>query len=216
MAYAVKTIYYTLQGEGAQTGRPAVFLRFAGCNLWSGHEKDRKAATCPFCDTEFVGTDGPGGGKFGSATDLAAAVAAAWPDAPAGPVRRDRPLVVCTGGEPLLQLDDQAVSALHEAGFEVAVETNGTREPPGHLDWLCVSPKAGARLEVLKGHELKLVYPQPGAPPEDFEGLDFERFYLQPMDGPRREQNTQLAVEYCLAHPQWRLSLQTHKYIGID
>lgn len=216
MAYTVKEIYYTLQGEGAQTGRPAVFLRFAGCNLWSGHEKDRSAAICPFCDTDFVGTDGPGGGRFSEAAVLAAAAVAAWPDTRLEPVRRDRPLVVCTGGEPLLQLDDAAVIALHAAGFEVAVETNGTVEPPAGLDWICVSPKAGTALTVRRGHELKLVYPQPAAPPEEFEDLAFHHFFLQPLDGPQRARNTKLAVEYCLAHPQWRLSLQTHKYLGID
>ena len=216
MAYSVKDVYYTLQGEGANTGRPAVFCRFAGCNLWSGHDKDRDSAVCPFCDTDFVGTDGPGGGKFGTAEDLAMAVASAWPGDPGVPDRPGRPLVVCTGGEPLLQLDEPAVAALHQAGFEVAVETNGTLVPPTGVDWICVSPKAGAPLAVTSGDELKLVYPQAEAPPADFAGLDFEHFSLQPMDGPRRTQNTKLAVEYCLAHPQWRLSLQTHKYIGID
>jgi 7-carboxy-7-deazaguanine synthase (Cx14CxxC type) len=218
MSYSVKEIYYTLQGEGAQTGRPAVFLRFAGCNLWSGHEKDRGSAVCPFCDTDFVGTDGPGGGRFSSAVDLARAVGAAWPgDSDARKeAEREKPLVVCTGGEPLLQLDEGAVTALHEEGFEVAVETNGTMEAPPGLDWICVSPKAGADLLQRHGHELKLVYPQEAAPPDSFEGLAFEHFFLQPMDGPRRAQNTKLAVEYCLAHPQWRLSLQTHKYLGID
>ena len=216
MSYSVKEIYYTLQGEGAQTGRPAVFLRFAGCNLWSGHEKDRESAVCPFCDTEFVGTDGPGGGKFSTARDLAAAVTAVWPGDPGDPESRERPLVVCTGGEPLLQLDGGAVAVLQEAGFEVAVETNGTIEAPPRLDWICVSPKAGADLVQRQGHELKLVYPQEAAPPDSFEGLPFDHFFLQPMDGPRRAQNTKLAVEYCLAHPQWRLSLQTHKYLGID
>jgi 7-carboxy-7-deazaguanine synthase len=216
MSYSVKEIYYTLQGEGAQTGRPAVFLRFAGCNLWSGHEKDRGSAVCPFCDTEFVGTDGPGGGKFTTAADLAAAVAAVWPGDPCDPASRERPLVVCTGGEPLLQLDGGAVAALQEAGFEVAVETNGTIEAPPGLDWICVSPKAGADLVQRQGHEMKLVYPQEAAPPDAFEDLAFDHFFLQPMDGPRRSQNTKLAVEYCLAHPRWRLSLQTHKYLGID
>ena len=215
--YSVKEIYYTLQGEGAQTGRPAVFCRFAGCNLWTGHEKDRASAVCPFCDTDFVGTDGRGGRKFASATDLAFAVAAAWPgDTGQAAKSRQRPFVVCTGGEPLLQLDEAAVAALHAAGFEVAVETNGTQEPPPGLDWICVSPKAGALLELTHGHEIKLVYPQAAAPPEEYAGLEFEHFFLQPMDGPRRGENTRLAVEYCLAHPQWRLSLQTHKYIGID
>ena len=216
MVYSVNEIYFTLQGEGANTGRPAVFCRFAGCNLWSGHEKDRDAAVCPFCDTDFVGTDGPGGGRFRTAADLALAVAAAWPGDPGAKRPRDRPLVVCTGGEPLLQLDDEAVEALHEVGFEVAVETNGTVKPPAGLDWICVSPKAGAPLELTRGHELKLVFPQETALPEEFADLEFEFFFLQPMDGPQRVENTRLAVEYCLAHPQWRLSLQTHKYIGID
>jgi 7-carboxy-7-deazaguanine synthase (Cx14CxxC type) len=216
MSYSVKEIYYTLQGEGAQTGRPAVFLRFAGCNLWSGHEKDRESAVCPFCDTEFVGTDCPGGGKFATASDLAAAVAAVWPGDPGAPEAGEHPLVVCTGGEPLLQLDEGAVAALHEAGFEVAVETNCTIEAPPGLDWICVSPKAGANLVQRQGHEMKLVYPQEMAPPDAFEDLAFDHFFLQPMDGPRRAQNTRLAAEYCLAHPRWRLSLQTHKYLGID
>lgn len=216
MAYSVKEIYYTLQGEGANTGRPAVFCRFAGCNLWSGHEKDRTAATCPFCDTDFVGTDGPGGGKFASAAELAMAVSAAWPPEAARPRKGPPPLVVCTGGEPLLQLDEAAIEALHRAGFEVAVETNGTVKVPAGIDWICVSPKAGASLVVRKGHELKLVYPQPEAMPERFERLDFRQFYLQPMDGPDREKNTRRAVAYCLSHPQWKLSLQTHKYLGID
>ena len=216
MAYSVKEIYLTLQGEGAQTGRPAVFCRFTGCNLWSGHEKDRAEAVCPFCDTDFVGTDGAGGGKFDAAEDLARAVASAWPHESDATTGSRRPLVVCTGGEPLLQLDEAAIAALHQAGFEVAVETNGTLPPPSGIDWLCVSPKAGAPLMVTRGDELKLVYPQAEAPPEDFANLDFHHFSLQPMDGPRRAANTKLAVQYCLAHPQWRLSLQTHKYLGID
>jgi 7-carboxy-7-deazaguanine synthase (Cx14CxxC type) len=212
MTYTVKEIYYTLQGEGANTGRPAVFCRFTGCNLWSGREADRSTAVCRFCDTDFVGTDGPGGGRFSSAHELAEAVAAIWPrEAPP----RARPLVVCTGGEPLLQLDDELVAALHDAGFAVAIETNGTRLPPHDLDWICVSPKAGAALVLQAGDELKLVFPQPGAEPERFEHLDFRHFFLQPMDGPERERNTQLAVRYCLDHPQWRLSLQTHKLLGI-
>ncbi len=216
LAYSVKEIYFTIQGEGAQTGRPAVFLRFAGCNLWSGHEEDRASAVCPFCDTDFVGTDGPGGGKYATAGELAAAVAAAWP-VPGGqnPPAGDR-LVVCTGGEPLLQLDERAIAELHAKGFEVAVETNGTIEAPPGLDWICVSPKAGAPLKLTSGDELKLVYPQAEAPPEAFAGLDFRAFSLQPMDGPHRGRNTKLAVQYCLAHPRWRLSLQTHKYLGID
>jgi 7-carboxy-7-deazaguanine synthase (Cx14CxxC type) len=210
MAYSVKEIFYTLQGEGGQAGRAAVFCRFAGCNLWSGREEDRHQAVCRFCDTDFVGTDGPGGGKFADADALATAVAAQWPRRAQG-----RPLVVCTGGEPLLQLDDAAVRALHACGFEIAVETNGTQRPPERLDWICVSPKAGAPLQLTRGTELKLVFPQPGALPEQFERLDFQHFFLQPMDGPERERNTRLAVEYCMAHPQWRLSLQTHKFIGI-
>lgn len=213
MTYAVKEIYYTLQGEGAQTGRPAVFCRFAGCNLWSGKEKDRENAVCRFCDTDFVGTDGPGGGTFTTAAELSTAVADRWP---AGRGRRGKPLVVCTGGEPLLQLDEPAIAALHAKGFEVAVETNGTLAPPDGLDWVCVSPKAGAPLLLLRGDELKLVFPQEEARPEEFEHLDFRHFFLQPMDGPNLAENTRLAVEYCLAHPAWRLSLQTHKYIGID
>jgi 7-carboxy-7-deazaguanine synthase len=212
MAYRVKELFPTLQGEGARTGRAAVFCRFTGCNLWSGHEEHRSTAVCQFCDTDFVGTDGFGGGKFATAEGLARAVAAAW----AGPVGgRVRPLVVCTGGEPLLQLDEPLVDALHAVGFEIAVETNGTRLPPAGIDWICVSPKANAELRLRRGQELKLVYPQAGAPPEDFAGLEFEHFFLQPMDGPDRERNTRLAVEYCLAHPQWRVSLQTHKYLNI-
>jgi 7-carboxy-7-deazaguanine synthase len=212
MTYRVKEIFYTLQGEGTQVGRPAVFCRFTTCNLWTGREKDRARAICQFCDTDFVGTDGPGGGRFATSRDLALAVAGTWRGQPH---TRARPFVVCTGGEPLLQLDDAAVEALHIAGFEVAVETNGTQTPPAGLDWTCVSPKAGAPLRLISGDELKLVYPQEGADPESFERLDFPRLLLQPMDGPEREKNTQLAVEYCLAHPQWRLSLQTHKYLGI-
>ncbi len=212
MGFAVKEIFYTLQGEGANVGRPAVFCRFAGCNLWSGREEDRTVAVCTFCDTDFVGTNGPGGGKFATARELAAAVANHWP---AFHSALARPLVVCTGGEPLLQMDEPLVEALHEAGFEIAVETNGTRLPPPGLDWICVSPKAGADLVLRAGHELKLIYPQPGAAPEQFERLEFRHFFLQPMDGPQRERNTQLAVRYCLEHPQWRLSLQTHKYLGI-
>ena len=212
MGYRIKEIFYTLQGEGAQAGRAAVFCRFAGCNLWTGHERHRSRAICGFCDTDFVGTDGPGGGRYGSATEVAAAVAATWrhrsqPGA--------EPYVVCTGGEPLLQLDEAAVDALHSAGFAIAVETNGTRPAPVGLDWVCVSPKAGAELTLTTGDELKLIYPQDGASPEDFEHLEFDRFSLQPMDGPDQEKNTRLTVEYCLAHPRWRLSLQTHKYLGI-
>ncbi|HEU4524068.1 MAG TPA: 7-carboxy-7-deazaguanine synthase [Gemmatimonadales bacterium] len=209
MPYAVKEIFYTLQGEGANTGRPAVFCRFAGCNLWTGRETDRSAAVCRFCDTDFVGTDGPGGGKFPEAASLARAVAAAWPSA------ASRRFVVCTGGEPLLQLDAGLVDAFHAEGFEVAVETNGTLEPPPGIDWLCVSPKAEAQLVVRGGDELKLVYPQAGADPARFEGLEFGQFFLQPMDGPDREANTAAALRYCLDHPRWRLSLQTHKLLGI-
>ncbi len=208
--YTVKEIFRTLQGEGANAGAAAVFCRFAGCNLWSGREEDRAAAACSFCDTDFVGSDGPGGGKFATARDLAAAIEAAW--AGAGPSHR---LVVFTGGEPLLQLDAEAIAAVHERGFRIAVETNGTLVPPEGIDWLCVSPKAAAALAVTSGDELKLVYPQPDAPPERFEQLAFDHFFLQPMDGPARRSNTHAAVEYCLAHPRWRLSVQVHKTIGI-
>jgi 7-carboxy-7-deazaguanine synthase (Cx14CxxC type) len=210
MTYAVKEIYYTLQGEGAQAGRAAVFLRFAGCNLWSGQEKDRAGATCRFCDTDFVGTDGPGGGRFADAAALARAVFAAWP---AG--ARGRPYVVCTGGEPLLQVDSALVGALHDQGFEIGVETNGTLLPPPGLDWICVSPKAGSEQKLKRGDELKLVYPQEGAAPDAFAGQDFRHFFLQPMDNAERAANTRAATAYCLAHPQWRLGLQTHKLIGI-
>jgi 7-carboxy-7-deazaguanine synthase (Cx14CxxC type) len=210
MSYSVKEVFYTLQGEGANTGRPAVFCRFAGCNLWTGREADREEAVCQFCDTDFVGTDGPGGGKFASAESLAAAVARAWPSGAGG-----RRLVVCTGGEPLLQLDRTLLAALHREGFEVAVETNGTVAPPAGIDWLCVSPKAGAPLVVLKGDELKLVFPQDGAEPERFIDLDFRHFFLQPMDGPDRDRNIAATLRYCLDHPRWRLSLQTHKLLGI-
>jgi 7-carboxy-7-deazaguanine synthase (Cx14CxxC type) len=212
VTYSVKEIFYTLQGEGANAGRPAVFCRFAGCNLWTGHEKDRAQAICRFCDTDFVGTDGPGGGQFTSADDLAAAIARAWPR---GSPARARPLLVCTGGEPLLQLDEALIRAVHAEGFEIAVETNGTTPPPEGLDWICVSPKADAELVLRRGDELKLVFPQDGAEPARFESLPFTLFFLQPMDGPDRERNTQLALRYCLAHPQWRLSLQTHKILGI-
>lgn len=212
MNYSVKEIYYTLQGEGANTGRAAVFCRFAGCNLWSGREEDRSDAVCNFCDTDFVGTDGPGGGKFASAAELAQAVVAKWPKTLSALAR---PLVVCTGGEPLLQLDEALVAAFHEVGLEVAIETNGTRLPPPGIDWVCVSPKAGADFVLRCGHELKLVFPQTGTEPTKYEGLDFEHFFLQPMDGLLREVHTQLATQYCLEHPQWRLSLQTHKLIGI-
>jgi 7-carboxy-7-deazaguanine synthase (Cx14CxxC type) len=209
MTYSAKEIFLTVQGEGGQAGRAAVFLRFAGCNLWSGLERDREKAVCTFCDTDFVGTDGPGGGKFRTPEALADAVEAAWRG---GGANR---LVVCTGGEPLLQLDAPLIDALHGRGFQIAVETNGTLAAPPGIDWVCVSPKAAAPVVQTSGQELKLVYPQPLAPPERFEGLDFERFYLQPMDGPDRDANTQAAVAYCLSHPRWRLSVQTHKYIGV-
>jgi 7-carboxy-7-deazaguanine synthase len=213
MSYAVKEIYYTLQGEGAHTGRAAVFLRFAGCNLWSGREADRgQGGSCSaWCDTDFLGINGPGGGLFESARQLALAVAACWPSGsePA------RPFVVCTGGEPLLQMDEPLTLALHDVGFEIAIETNGTRRPPPGIDWITMSPKAGADLILTSGDELKLIYPQPGAEPERFEHLDFRHFFLQPMDGPDLERNTRLALEYCLAHPKWRLSLQTHKILRI-
>ena len=209
LVYTVKEIFYTLQGEGFHAGRPAVFCRFAGCNLWTGREQDRATAVCTFCDTDFVGV-GPDGGKFATAEALAEAVAARWPREAGG-----RPFVVCTGGEPLLQLDAKAVAALHAQGFEVAVETNGTQPAPAGLDWICVSPKADAPLALTAGHELKLVYPQAKAPPERFAGLGFQHFYLQPMDGPDRESATAAAVAYCLAHPQWHLSVQTHKAVGI-
>jgi 7-carboxy-7-deazaguanine synthase len=207
--YTVKEIFYTLQGEGANAGRPAVFCRFSGCNLWTGREPDRATAICDFCDTDFVGV-GPDGGKFATAADLASAVAAKWP---AG--THNHRLVVCTGGEPLLQLDTAAVDALHAEGFEVAVETNGTREPPAGLDWICVSPKARAELVLRRGNEIKLVYPQPGLEPEQFESLAFDQFFLQPMDGPAIAANTRAALAYCLEHPRWRLSIQTHKLLGI-
>lgn len=214
--YTVKEVFYTLQGEGYHTGRPAVFCRFSGCNLWTGRDSDRAHSVCKFCDTDFVGT-GPDGGRFASATQLAARVASLWPDSSAAAGSGARPYVVCTGGEPLLQLDAPLIGALHGAGFEIAIETNGTLQPPPGIDWICVSPKAAAPLKLLNGDELKLVYPQaePEAHPERFEGLDFRHFSLQPLDGPNVQQNTRLAVEYCLAHPQWRLSLQTHKMLGL-
>jgi 7-carboxy-7-deazaguanine synthase (Cx14CxxC type) len=210
--YSVKEIYYTLQGEGANAGRAAVFCRLAGCNLWTGREEDRAAATCNFCDTDFVGTDGPGGGKFATADELAAAVAACWQRE--GGVAGSR-FVVLTGGEPALQLDAALVAALHAAGFTIAIETNGTLPLPPGIDWICVSPKPGAELVVRAGHELKFIYPQPDFDPAAFAGLAFEHFVLQPMDGPAREENTRLAVAYCLAHPRWRLSLQQHKLLGL-
>ncbi len=208
MSYAIKELFYTLQGEGAQAGRPAVFLRFAGCNLWSGLERDRARAVCKFCDTDFVGTDGPGGGKFANAPDLAAAVAAAWPGG-------GRPYVVCTGGEPLLQLDEPLIDALHNVGFEIGIESNGTIAAPEGVDWLCISPKSTAPLVQRTGDELKLVYRQSDAPPEAFADLAFDFFFLQPMDGPSQSEEIAAAVDYCRKHPQWRLSLQTHKIVGI-
>jgi 7-carboxy-7-deazaguanine synthase len=209
MTYSVKEIFLTLQGEGGQAGRAAVFCRFAGCNLWSGREADRADAVCDFCDTDFVGTDGPGGGKFRTADDLAEAVASRWTGIAEGR------LVVCTGGEPVLQLDPPLIAALHGRGFDIAVETNGTLPVPDGVDWICVSPKADAPLAQKRGQELKLVYPQTGVDPARYLDLDFERFFLQPMDGPDREAFTRAAVAYCLAHPRWRLSVQTHKYLGL-
>lgn len=209
MGYVVKEVFATLQGEGANTGRAAVFCRFAGCNLWTGREEHRASAVCRFCDTDFVGTDGPGGGHFAGADDLADAIEAAWP---AG---EDDRFVVCTGGEPLLQLDDALVEALHRRGFEVAIETNGTRLAPAGVDWVCVSPKAGADLVLTEGDELKVVVPQDGLDLAALAELPFTHHLVQPMDGPDRERNTELAVAYCRSHPQWRLSLQTHKYLGI-
>ena len=210
MSYAVKELVYTLQGEGARAGSAAVFCRFAGCNLWSGREEDRGEAICQFCDTDFLGVDGEAGGHFADAEQLAAAIAGTWAGAPPS-----KPLVVFTGGEPALQLDAALVEKVHENGFEVAIETNGTRRPPDGIDWVCVSPKAGAPLHLTSGSELKLVYPQADAPPEAFADLDFDHFFLQPMAGPALEGNMQAAVAYCLAHPQWRVSLQTHKVLGI-
>jgi 7-carboxy-7-deazaguanine synthase (Cx14CxxC type) len=213
MTYSVKEIYYTLQGEGAHTGRPAAFLRFAGCNLWSGREEHRAEAVCRFCDTQFVGTDGPGGGKYESPAELAAAVRRTWP----AEGIEDMRYVVCTGGEPLLQLDAELIDALHAGGFEIGVETNGTLPAPPGIDWLCVSPKGAAPLVQTSGNELKLVYPQAEseAQPENFEHLRFEYFFLQPLDDPALEKNTRRAVKYCLEHPHWRLSVQTHKVLGI-
>lgn len=212
MTYSVKEIFHTLQGEGAWTGRAAVFCRFAGCNLWSGRERDRARAICSFCDTDFRGTDGVGGGRFATPEALAGQILAIWA---AGSAARDHRYVVCTGGEPLLQLDPPLIAALHAHGFAVAVETNGTRPAPPGLDWICVSPKSGAPLRLTAGDELKLVYPQPDAPPERFAGLDFRHFFLQPLDGPARDANTRQALAYCKAHPRWRLSLQIHKWLGI-
>ena len=208
MSYAVKEIFLTLQGEGAHAGRAAVFCRFSGCNLWTGREEDRAGAVCTFCDTDFVGMDGTLGGRYATADDLAETVAAQW-------TGTDSRYVVLTGGEPLLQVDDALVAALHARGFTIAIETNGTVDPPDGIDWICVSPKAGANLRIRKGHELKLVYPQDENRPEDFAALAFERFSLQPLDGPDIAENTARAIEYCLRHPQWRLSVQTHKTLGI-
>lgn len=210
MSYQVKEVYLSVQGEGARTGRPAIFLRFAGCNLWTGREADRADAICKFCDTDFVGTAGAGGGKFDQAYDLARAVADKWPGESS-----ETPYVVCTGGEPLLQLDAPLIEAMHECGFEIAIETNGTLPVPKGVDWICVSPKAGADFVARSGNELKLVYPQLGAEPERYEGLSFVNYFLQPMDGPDLRKNMAAAAEYCMAHPQWRLSLQTHKLLGI-
>lgn len=209
MAYKIKEMYYTLQGEGAHTGRPAVFVRFTGCNLWTGLEKDRPKAICQFCDTDFWGMDGENGGKY-SAEELAQKTVELW-----GDMGQGRPYIVCTGGEPLLQLDDKLVDEFHQVGFEVGVETNGTCEAPEGLNWICVSPKAGAELILEKGHELKLVYPQEGAMPEQFESMEFDHFYLQPMDGEHTMENTKAAIAYCLKKPKWQLSVQTHKWLEI-
>lgn len=210
MSYAVKEIFHTLQGEGAQAGRAAVFCRFAGCNLWSGRESDRASAICKFCDTDFADVNGPGGGRFTTAEDLARAIAGKWPESDS-----DRRFVVCTGGEPLLQLDPALIDALHAQHFEIAVETNGTIAAPADIDWICVSPKIGATLVQRAGDELKLVFPQIGGDPQQFEQLAFRHFFVQPMDGPSRALHTELAVRFCMDHPKWRLSLQTHKYLGI-
>ena len=212
MTYSVKEIFYTLQGEGAQAGRAAVFCRFSGCNLWTGREDDRSTAVCQFCDTDFVGTDGEGGGKFANATELATTIAATWPKPPGVNIR---PLVVCTGGEPLLQIDSELVRELHKIEFEIAIETNGTIKAPSGIDWICVSPKAGANLVQASGDELKLVYPQERASPEQYCDLNFRHFFIQPMDGPQISANEKSATTYCLENPQWRLSLQTHKHLGI-
>ena len=210
MSYKVKEIFYTLQGEGGQSGRPAVFCRFTGCNLWTGREKDRDKAICQFCDTDFIGMDGLNGGKYKTAEELAKKVKSIWGNAALG-----KPFVVCTGGEPALQLDKNLINAFHTEGLEISIETNGTVELPEGIDWICVSPKANTDLVVLKGHELKLVYPQKGAEPERFTHLNFDNFYLQPMDGIFQKENIQLTVEYCLKNPQWKLSLQTHKILNI-
>ncbi len=209
MTYSIKEVFFTLQGEGGNAGRAAVFCRFAGCNLWNGRESDRANAACSFCDTDFLGTNGAGGGKFANASVLADAIARAWPTG------ADNRFVVCTGGEPLLQLDANLVRELHERQFVVAVETNGTLDAPPGIDWICVSPKAGTVIRLIEGQEVKVVFPQVDLDPASFEALNFDRFYLQPMDGPARKANTQLAVDYCLSHPRWRLSLQTHKLLGI-
>ncbi|KMQ77628.1 Queuosine Biosynthesis QueE Radical SAM [Candidatus Burkholderia pumila] len=210
MTYAVKEIFYTLQGEGANAGRPAVFCRFAGCNLWSGREEDRAEALCQFCDTDFVGTDGENGGKYRTPADLVGMIAALWPEGEANK------FVVCTGGEPMLQIDQPFVDALHEAGFEIAIETNGSLPVDESIDWICVSPKADAPLVVTKGHELKVVVPQDNQHLSELEKLDFEYFLVQPMDGPSRDINTKLAIDWCKRHPKWRLSMQTHKYLNIS
>ena len=208
--YTIKEVYFTIQGEGFHTGRSAVFLRFTGCNLWTGHEKNRQNAICDFCDTDFVGTDGPGGGKFLDSNELANHVYLKWPSN-----AKTVPFVVCTGGEPLLQLDDSLIMALHAKGFEIAVETNGTIDPPNGIDWLCVSPKGKSELKILKGNELKLVYPQKEIDPSEYEDLDFDYFSLQPLDNDKLKENTQKTIKYCILHPHWRLSLQTHKFLGI-
>ena len=212
MTYSVKEVFYTLQGEGARSGRPAVFCRFTGCNLWSGREEDRKEAVCRFCDTDFVGTDGPGGGKFSTAEELADLISSKWPQVCHDEARR---YVVCTGGEPLLQLDAELINALHQRNFEVGVETNGTLDPPIGVDWICVSPKSTARLRVTSGDELKLVFPQSDINPEDFINYKFKYFFIQPMDDEEQKKNTRKAIEYCKAHPNWRLSIQIHKALGI-
>lgn len=210
MSYSIKEIYYTLQGEGVHTGRPAIFVRFSGCNLWSGYEEHRSDAICKFCDTDFLGTDGPNGDKFTDAASVASKARQLWPE-----TSNSRPFTVCTGGEPLLQLDKTLVDAFHEAGFEVAIETNGTMEAPNGIDWICVSPKANTELVLKSGNELKLVFPQEALEPQDFLKMEFEHFRLQPMAGPNQSENTRLAVQYCLQHPQWTLSLQTHKILNI-
>ncbi len=211
MKYKVKEIYYTLQGEGVNAGRPAVFCRFSGCNLWSGLNADRSFALCQFCDTDFVGTDGPGGGEFATADELARRIGDVWPDG----IFETHRFVVLTGGEPLLQVDDEFVRALHDEGFEIGVETNGTIQPPVGIDWVCVSPKHGVKCVVKSGHELKLVFPQDGDDPAGYEELNFQHFFLQPMDGPQKDRNVNLALEYCLRNPKWRLSLQTHKLVSL-